>query len=109
MVMIGLPGDSKIFMCSEPIDFRKGVEGLSLVADGLFPGDLLTGAYFVFLNGARNKIKVLFCDLDGFIIWYKRLEKGTFSPDLAKKQMDRRDFILLLEGVTPKKIRPRFQ
>ena len=100
---------SKNFICLEPVDFRKGVEGLSLVVDGLFPGGLLNGAYFVFLNGARNKIKVLFWDLDGFIIWYKRLEKGTFSPNLAKKQMERRDFILLLEVITPKKIRPRFQ
>jgi len=109
MVMIGLPGDSRIFMNLEPIDFRKGVEGLSLVTQGLFPDQLLTGAYFVFLNGARNKIKVLYWDLDGFIIWYKRLERGTFSRNLAKEQMDRRDFLLLLEGVTPKKIRPRFQ
>ncbi len=106
--MIGLGGDAKIFMCLEQVDFRKGVEGLGLITQSVFPEKLLTGAYFVFLNKTRNKIKVLYWDLDGFVIWYKRLERGTFSGDCVKEQMDRRDFLLLLEGVTPKKIRPRF-
>lgn len=105
--MIGLSGEARIFMCLEPTDFRKGIEGLSLITQESFPEQLLTGAYFAFLNKSRNKIKVLFWDLDGFVIWYKRLEKGTFSKKLEKKQMDRRDFLLLLEGIIPQKIRKK--
>jgi len=106
--MLSLSGKARIFMCVDPTDFRKGVEGLSLITQELFPDQLLTGAYFAFVNKSRNKIKVLFWDLDGFVIWYKRLEKGTFSKKLEKEQMDRRDFFLLLEGITPKKIRKKF-
>lgn len=95
-------------MCVDPIDLRKGFEGLSALTEALFPQKLLTDAYFVFLNKPRNRMKVLYWDGDGFAIWYKRLEKGTFSKKLAEKQMDRRQFFMLLEGITPQKIAPRF-
>jgi len=54
-------------------------------------------------------MKVLFWDKDGFVIFYKRLEKGTFawkwgSPDA----LDRRSFFMLLEGITPKRLQHRF-
>ena len=106
--MIGLTGNSEILMCMKPIDFRKGIESLTQVTQEIFLDKLLSGSYFVFLNMARNKIKVLYWDLDGFVVWYKRLERGVFSEKLSKEQMDRRDFLLLLEGIIPKKTRPRF-
>jgi transposase len=106
--MLSLSGDAKIFVCLESVDLRKGFEGLSFMVEHLFPKRLLTGAFFVFLNKSGNKIKVLYWDVDGLAIWCKRLEKGTFPKKLAKEQMNRRDFFLLLEGVIPKKILPRF-
>jgi hypothetical protein len=48
--------------------------------------------------------------LDGFVIWYKRLEKGTFAKNAAKTGLiERRDFFMLLEGIVPKKIGKRFK
>jgi transposase len=55
---------------------RKSFEGLSTLVDAAFPGKLLTGALFLFLNRRRNLIKILVWDGDGFAIWYKRLERG---------------------------------
>jgi transposase len=46
--------------------------------------------------------------VDGFVIWCKRLEKGSFPKKIAKEHMTRKEFILLLEGVIPRKITPRF-
>jgi len=106
--MLSLPGETKVFMCIEPVDLRKGFEGLAFLVESLFPKRLLTGAYFAFLNRTSDKIKILYWDMDGLVIWCKRLEKGTFSRKLAKQEMNRREFFLLLEGITPKKIARRF-
>ena len=106
--MLNLPGNVKVFMCLEPVDLRKGFEGLAFTVENLFPEKLLTGAYFVFLNKVRTSIKVLCWDNDGFALWCKRLEEGTFSKKCFAEQMDRRQFFMLLEGIIPQKIRPRF-
>lgn len=106
--MLSLSGETRVFMCLEPVDLRKGFEGLVSLVETLFPKRLLTGAYFVFLNRSNDKIKILYWDIDGLVIWCKRLEKGTFPRKLAKQEMDRREFFLLLEGITPKKISNRY-
>jgi transposase len=88
---------------------RKSFEGLSAIIEQLFPGELLSGAFFIFLNRYRDHMKVLFWDKDGFVIFYKRLEKGTFAWKWGDaKSLDRREFFMLLEGISPKRLQPRF-
>lgn len=106
--MLSISGTARIFMCTDPVDLRKGFEGLSALVESLFPNMLCTGAYFGFLNRPGSSIKVLYWDVDGFAIWTKRLEKGAFRKKSLMSTMNRRDFLLLLEGVIPKKITPRF-
>lgn len=106
--MLSLSSQTRVFMWGASIDLRKGFEGLSALVESHFPQQLFTGAYFAFVNRASNRIKVLYWDVDGLAIWCKRLEKGTFSKKMAKEEMSRRDFFLLLEGVIPKKTTPRF-
>lgn len=107
--MLTITGNTRLFLCQTPINMRKSFEGLSAIVEQLFPGELLTGAFFIFLNGHRDHIKVLFWDRDGFAIWYKRLEKGTFSGQWgSESSLDRRAFLMLLEGVTPKRLQQRF-
>ena len=91
------------------MNMRKSFEGLSSVVEDLFPGELLSGAFFIFLNRSKDRMKVLFWDNDGMIIWYKRLEKGTFSWKWGSDAIiNRRSFFMLLEGVTPKYLQKRF-
>ena len=106
--MLNLAGDIRVFMCVEPVDLRKGFEGLSVMTESLFPEKLLTGSYFVFLNRPRTSVKVLYWDITGLAIWCKRLEKGTFPKKHFAEQMDRKQFFMLLEGIIPQKMTTRF-
>lgn len=87
---------------------NKSFEGLSAVVEQLFPNELFSGALFVFLSRDRSRMKVLLWDRDGFAIWYKRLEKGSFTRNIEQQALDRREFLMLLEGIEPKKVRARF-
>lgn len=107
--MLTIPGNARLFLCQHPMNMRKSFEGLSSVVEEIFPGELLSGALFIFLNRRRNHMKVLFWDSDGFIIWFKRLEKGTFSWKWGDTpSLDRRKFLMLLEGITAKRLQTRF-
>ena len=106
--MLMFPANARIFLCKDPINMRKSFEGLGAAVEQLFPGELFSGALFIFLNRDRNHIKVLFWDRDGFTIWYKRLEKGSFARNAENNTLDRREFLMLLEGIEPKKVRSKF-
>ena len=58
---------------------RRGFDGLSGMIHALLEQDSLSDHLFVFRNHNRDKLKILYWDTDGFAIWYKRLEKGTFQ------------------------------
>lgn len=89
--MLSIPTSVRIYLASEPIDFRKGFDGLfALVRDG-FGDDPLSGHLFLCFNRRRDRIKILLWplvprseaktgDRNGFWIFYKRLERGTFAP-----------------------------
>ena len=89
---------------------RKSFNGLSGLVEQNFPGELLTGALFIFSNRKRNMIKILYWDSDGFALWYKRLEKGRFKlPGSGEKhELQRRELMAILEGVTPLRYDRRF-
>jgi transposase len=106
--MLTLPANIRIFLCKEPVRMHKSFEGLSSLVEQLFPGELFSGSLFVFFSKDRSRMKVLFWDRDGFAIWYKRLEKGSFARHVQDHLLDRREFLMLLEGIEPKKIRARF-
>ena len=108
MIMLTLPTNIRIFVCKDPVSMRKSFEGLSTAVEQLFPGELFSGAFFIFVNRERNHMKVLFWDRDGFVIWYKRLEQGAFARTTQNSTLDRREFLMLLEGIEPKKIRSTF-
>ena len=107
--MLSLQSNARILFCQHPIDMRKGFEGLGAIVMNLFDVELTSGAYFVFCNKQRNRMKVLYWDGDGLALWYKRLEKGFFSRKESGRFLSRRDFFMLLEGITPKCIENRYK
>lgn len=107
--MLTIHGNSRLFFCQAPVNMRKSFEGLSAIVEQLFPDELLSGAFFIFLNRRKDQMKVLFWDSDGLVIWFKRLEKGSFAWKWQEKtSLDRREFLMLLEGVTPKRLQVRY-
>ncbi len=107
--MLAIAANARIFLFQNSIDMRKGIETLSFLVEEFFKGELTSGAYFVFINRTKDKMKVLYWDVDGFAIWWKRLEKGSFRLGIEKKLIDRKEFFMLLEGITPQRIQTRFK
>lgn len=70
---------SEVYLHRDPVDFRKSINGLMIIAEQQMQLSPLTGALFVFCNKARDKIKILYWDKTGFALWYKRLEKHRFK------------------------------
>jgi transposase len=72
----------RIFLCATPTKMNYSFDRLMGLAQEVFDQDPLSGHLFLFINRNRDRIKILFWDCDGFCIWYKRLEAGTFQlPD----------------------------
>jgi transposase len=71
--------DIRIFLCLIPTKMTCSFDGLMGQAEAIFDQDPTSGHLFLFLNRRRDRIKILFWDQDGFCIWYKRLEVGTFE------------------------------
>ena len=69
--------DVRIFLCTTPTNMNYSFDRLMGRAQEIFDQDPTSGHLFLFVN--RDRIKILFWDRDGFCIWYKRLERGTFQ------------------------------
>ena len=69
----------RIFVCTSPIRMNLSFDRLMGVAQETFDQDPLPGHWFLFSDRQRDRIKILFWDVDGFCIWYKRLEVGVFQ------------------------------
>ena len=95
----------KIFVASGPVDMRKGFDGLSGVVRNILQADPLSGHLFVFFNKRRNLAKVLWWDRSGFLILYKRLQRGTFTvpvpstPTSSVVRMRTSELMLILDGI----------
>ncbi len=70
---------SQVFLHREPVDFRKGINGLSILVEQQMELSPFDDAIFVFSNRHRDKIKVLYWDINGFCLWQKRLEEDKFA------------------------------
>jgi len=102
--MLTIPTDTRISLCTSPIDMRKSFNGLIGVVRHQLNTDPQTGHLFVFLNKSNTLIKILYWDGDGFAIWYKRLEVGTFRfparvGDAQAIDVTRSGLTMILEGI----------
>lgn len=77
--MIQWRHDIEFYLHRDPVDFRKSINGLSVIVEEAMQLDAFAEACFVFCNKQRNKLKVLYWDSTGFCLWYKRLERDKFK------------------------------
>jgi transposase len=102
--MLSLPSSTRVFVCRRATDMRCSFDKLSAFTQEILRQDPVSGHLFVFLNRVRTHVKVLYFDRTGYAIWYKRLERGTFSvPEV--EEITYRDLMCLLEGLQVKKLR----
>ena len=110
--MLTLDSSRRYYLYRAPADMRKGFNGLSgLVRDGM-QGDPLSGVVYIFVNRKRDRLKLLLWDTTGFVIWYKRLERGTFELPETKNGVSsalipRETLLLMLEGIELKSVPKR--
>lgn len=101
--MLSLGGTHRIFLCVRSVDFRKAHDGLCALVRDQFEDDPFSGDLFVFHNGAKDRVKLLVWDRNGFWLLYKRLEKGCFPFDVrgdgARVEIDRAQLSMMLEGI----------
>lgn len=114
--MLSIPHALKIFLAVEPADMRRSFDGLAGLVEQTLQADPLSGHLFVFRNKRADRVKLLHWDGDGYAIWYKRLEAGTFRfpqpPDEATSvSISAADLMMLLDGVdlTSVRRRPRYR
>lgn len=114
--MLNLLPQARVWLCTKPADLRKSFDGLFGLVQQWLGGDPLSGELFVFRNKAADRLKILLWEGDGLVIWYKRLEAGTFRfPPAADGgcalAVRPADLLLVLEGIDVAKVqrRPRYQ
>lgn len=111
--MLSISPAVKIFLYAEAADLRRGYDGLaSLVTDAMGENPL-SGHLYLFINRRHNRIKMLYWAGDGYAIWMKRLERGSFElprasdSDARSVKITPSQLALILEGIELSSVRRR--
>lgn len=107
--MLSLPPSVRIYLCSRPADLRRSFDGLAALVEEFLQANPLSGHLFVFRNKNGDRVKLLFWDEDGYVIYYKRLEAGTFRFPVVGDQpavtIRAAELAMLLDGVELSSVR----
>ncbi len=107
--MIFLPSNMRVFLAPGSTDMRKAINSLSILVESTLRLDPLSGHLFVFCNGGRTIIKILYWDRNGFCLWEKRLEKHRFKwPQNEQETIEigPRELGFILEGLDIRTVKP---
>jgi transposase len=102
--MLTLPPSVRIYLAIGQVDMRRGHDGLAAIVQGQWKVDLYGGHLFVFLGRRADRCKILFWDRGGFVLYYKRLERGRFRlprvpADATSVAIDATELAMLLDGI----------
>jgi transposase len=102
----------RFFLYRQATDMRRSFAGLSGLITNELQKPLTTGDVFIFVNKPRNSIKLLVWDRNGFVIYYKRLEEGTFEipsagEDAKSIAVKWEELVMILEGIALKSVKRR--
>lgn len=102
--MLTLPASVRVWLAVAPVDLRRGHDGLAALVRARWGDALYGGHLFVFVGRRLDRCKVLFWDRGGFVLVYKRLERGRFRlpkvpADAREVEMDGTALAMLLDGI----------
>lgn len=89
--MIHLPASVRVYLCLSPCDMRKSFDSLQALVRDHLQLDALAGHLFVFASRRRDRVKILYWERDGFALWSKRLEAGTYAVPFEEQGERRRE------------------
>ncbi|HEY6306289.1 MAG TPA: IS66 family insertion sequence element accessory protein TnpB [Candidatus Angelobacter sp.] len=89
--MIHLPASVRVYLCLSPCDMRKSFDSLHALVREHLQLDALAGHLFVFASRRRDRVKILYWERDGFALWSKRLEEGTYAVPFEEEGERRRE------------------
>jgi transposase len=103
--MLSLSYNARIFLHVPATELRQSFDGLGGLVPSAFGGDPCDRSWYLFFNKCRDRVKALYWDRDGLVLWYKRLESGKFEAlravdDSATRELDETQLTFLLSGVT---------
>jgi transposase len=107
--MLTLGPNLRVFVAVEPVDLRRGHDGLVTLVRAAGAHDPYAGHLFVFLGRRADRVKVLFWDRGGFVLYYKRLERGRFRLPVVPAgatdvELDATALAMLLDGIDVKRV-----
>ena len=110
--MFGLEDSRRYYVCQYYVRMNMGINGLSKIVSNELKQPLLGGDVFIFFGKSRQMVKLLCWDGDGFLLYQKRLEKGTFElprfkPGQKAVEMPYRTLSAIMRGVSLKSVRYR--
>ena len=101
--MLALSDHCRYFLYRPPADMRKSFYSLAALVTEQMGGDPLSGDIFIFLSRRRNHIKLLRWERDGFALYQKRLEEGTYELPVQRQEgsfgVTYQELLLILEGI----------
>mgnify|MGYP001769909569 CR=1 FL=1 len=105
-------GNARYYIYREATDMRKSFDGLCGLIRGRLGQSLVSGDVYIFINKPRNRIKLLRWEPGGFVLFYKRLERGTFELPLSKSgnvssQIDYGELAMIITGISMKNLSKR--
>jgi transposase len=109
-MMFGLTVHHQYYLYRPPTDMRKGFDGLCGVIHQTMDMNPLDGSVYIFINRRRDRMKLLVWESSGFVMYYKRLERGTFELPASKADqmvIHWEKLMLMIQGISLQKISHR--
>lgn len=108
--MLTLPSSVRVYLAAQPVDLRRGHDGLVAIVRSTWQLNPFDGHLFVFFGKRLDRVKILAWDRNGFVLYYKRLSQGRFRlptipPGSDRVELDSTTLAMLLDGIDVKHVR----